>query len=165
MDRKALLTVAMAIALTIVTATGAVALNLGILDAPAADKVGELRTTPIADAPTTTNTTDVDPVTNTVASPDRAPSKTPLDDLDVSTTLPKASPIMASTTSKPKVALHVEDPEPPHRAQTPVAAAVSTTTEKVPERTGQNSGTVRPPKIGDNPGGPDDRRKGHDDDD
>ncbi len=167
MDRKALLTVGGAIVLTIATATSAVALNLGILDAPAADKVGELHTTPSADAQTTTNATGIDPVTDTVASHDRSTPKTSPDGHEVSTTVAKASLPAASTTSKPKIAPHLEAPKPTEVADSPVAPTASTTTERPFDRAGHDSGAVKPPQTVGHPGAPDDgaHHKGHDDDD
>jgi len=167
MDRKALLTVGGAIVLTIATATGAVALNLGIIDAPAADKVGELHTTPSADAQTTTNATHVDPDGSTAASGDRGTSKMSPDGHEVSPTVAKASLPAGSATSKSTVSPHPEDPKATDVDGSPVAAKASTTSERPLDLTGHDSGAVKAPKAVDHPGARDDgtHHVGHDDDD
>ena len=60
MDRKTFLTAGGAILLTVVAASSAMAVNLGILDSPSADKVGKLEIGAVV-APTTTTTTVDDP--------------------------------------------------------------------------------------------------------
>ena len=66
MDRKTLLTAGGAILLTVVAASSAMAVNLGILDSSSADKVGKLEIGAVT-APTTTTTTTT---TTTVDDPE-----------------------------------------------------------------------------------------------
>lgn len=130
MDHKTILTAAGAILVAVVAASSAMALNIGILDSPATDKVGEMEIRPVAapsaaprpslDGPAelpTTTTASVSPVTATEPRPAPPGTETP------STARPAVVPaqppsVPVTTFPRPKVG-----PANPSVARSPGATA------------------------------------------
>lgn len=160
MDHKTILTAAGAILITVVAASSAMALNIGILDSPATDNVGEMEIRPVAsssvaprlssvtspsfDGPAelpTTTTASVPPVTSTEPPPAPPGTGTP----------PTARPAVVPT--KPPPAPVTTVPRPNAVVTTPSVtrspgATTSVASDDRNGRTGSKDDRERVPRDG-----------------
>jgi len=138
MDRKTFFTAGGAIALTVVAASSAMAVNLGILDSSSSDKVGDLQIQPTSiAAPTTTavdapeiihiTVRDLPPVTTTPASPNGAPApRTAAAPVAVAASPPAVAAAPAVSTAAapaPKTTTRVDDDDKSEHGSRPLPRA------------------------------------------
>ena len=143
MDRKTFLTAGGAILLTVVAASSAMAVNLGILDSSSADKVGKLEIGAVA-APTTTTATVDDPEIIHMMVRDLPPGTTTAGPTAAAPT----ARVKANVAPLPSVTLAPPAPQP---------ASPRLTGDDAPEG---DKGDARDPSLGRRP-----PREGRDDDD